>query len=296
MDQILGHPRFAEARNVYLDRFLALYRGDPFTVRLLIESGRFLVYHLAGVIDAGVDPARRETSLTITRLKKEMRAFGLASDRHIDGLIARLRSTGFMELKQAEGDRRVRVLKPTEKLRAHDREWLAAHIAPLALLYPEHDYAPVLNHDLRFHALYRRVSIGFLPLGAALLASLPDTMLFFNHAAGAVIQAELLRAAAATLPDDPSPTVSYAKIGDRFGVSRTHVRRLLVAADAAGLVKLQPRGGQSVQILPKHWTSYAKGLACGMYLHDLIYVATERASLSPTPSVHPSTGAEAVRA
>ena len=88
LEDIVSHPRLAEAREVFLDRFLALYSGDPYTVRLLIESGRFLVYHIAGVLDAGVDPARRETWLTITRLKQEMSLFGLASDRHIDDLIA----------------------------------------------------------------------------------------------------------------------------------------------------------------------------------------------------------------
>ncbi|MGX7874073.1 hypothetical protein ACVDG5_016150 [Mesorhizobium sp. ORM6] len=277
----------AEAREVFLDRFLALYSGDPYTVRLLIESGRFLVYHIAGVLDAGVDPVRRETWLTITRLKQEMSLFGLASDRHIDDLIARLCSAGFMDLKPAEQDRRVRILKPTEKLKAHDRDWLAAHIAPLTVLYPEHDYRSIMQHDQQFHTSYRRVSISFLPLGASLLLSLPDTMLFFNHAAGAVVQAELLRIAMAA-PDYPDAVVPYADIGDRFGVSRTHVRQLLVAAEAAGLVKLHTRGGRRVQVLPRQWASYDRGMAIGMYLHDLVYVAAER-SAQPASVRQPET-------
>lgn len=285
LEDIANHPRLADAREVFLDRFLALYSGDPYKVRLLIESGRFLVYHIAGVLDAGVDPARRETWLTITRLKQEMSLFGLASDRHIDDLIARLCSAGFMDLKPAEQDRRVRILKPTEKLKAHDRDWLDAHIAPLTVLYPEHDYRSIMRHDQQFHTSYRRVSISFLPLGASLLLSLPDTMLFFNHAAGAVVQAELLRIAMAA-PDYPDAAVPYADIGDRFGVSRTHVRQLLVAAEAAGLVKLHTRGGRRVQVLPRQWSSYDRGMAVGMYLHDLIYVAAER---SAQPARQPET-------
>lgn len=276
-EDIVSHPRLAEARIVYLDRFLALYDGDPFIVRLLIESGRFLVYHVAGILDANADAARRETWLTTARLKQEMALFGLASDRHIDDLIARLCSAGFMERRMAEQDRRVRLLKPTEKLRRHDRDWLAAHIAPLAALYPEHDYRPIMQHDELFHAVYRRLSMSFLPLGASLLLSLPDTLLFFNHAAGAVLQATLLRDAMRA-PGYPSAAVPYGDIGERLGVSRTHVRELLVAAEAAGLVKLHARGGRSVEILPRHWASYDRGLATGMYIHDLVYVATERAA------------------
>ncbi|MCX5516484.1 hypothetical protein C3941_18920 [Kaistia algarum] len=276
-EDILSHPRLAEARAIHLDRFLALYDGDPFTVRLLIESGRFLVYHIAGMLDASADPTRRETWLTTKRLKQEMALFGLASDRHIDGLIARLCSTGFMEHRPADRDRRVRILKPTEKLRQHDSDWLAAHVAPLATLYPDHDYRPIMQHDRLFHAQYRRLSISFLPLGASLLLSLPDTMLFFNHAAGAVLQAALLRAAMAA-PGYPNATVPYADIGERLGVSRTHVRDLLAAAEAADLVRLHGRGGRNIEILPRHWLSYDRGLAAGMYIHDLVYVATERAA------------------
>ena len=277
-EDIVNHPRLAEARRLYLDRFLALYSGDPFTVRLLIESGRFLVYHIAAILEAGVDPARRETWLTVGRLKQEMKLFGLASDRHIDLLIARLCSVGFMTLEQADQDRRVRILKPTEKLRAHDRDWIAANIAPLAVLYPQHDYRPAMRRDLQFHGLHRRVSLRFLPLGAEILLSLPDTMLFFNHAAGAVIQSALIQAAMAA-PGYPHGAVPYSDIGERFGVSRTHVRQLLVAAEQAGLVKLHTRGGRRVEILPRHWSSYDRGFAAGMYIHDLVYLATERTAI-----------------
>ena len=276
VDAILSHPRLPEARAAFIDGFLALYDGDPFTVRLLIESGRFLVYQLAVVLDAASDPAQRESWPTTRRLKQEMRAFGLASDRHIDGLVARLCSTGFMERHPAPGDRRLRLLKPTDKLRQHDQDWLSAHIAPLAVLYPEHGYERIFERDRRFHARHRQVSTAFLPLGATLLLGLPDLMLFFNHAAGAVLQAALLKAAMAA-PDYPHATISFDDIGERFGVSRTHVRELLASAEAAGLVRTHARGGRRIEILPPYWQGYDRGMATGMYIHDLVYLATERA-------------------
>jgi hypothetical protein len=115
---IVKHPRLPEARKRYLDRFLEVYGGDPFLVRLLIESGRFVVYHVVTILDAAQDPARRETWATVGLLKQELARVGLASGRHVDHLIARLCAVGFMELRPAEQDRRVRILKPTEKLRA----------------------------------------------------------------------------------------------------------------------------------------------------------------------------------
>jgi DNA-binding MarR family transcriptional regulator len=276
-EDIVGHPRLPEARKLYLDRFLALYEGDPFLVRLLLESGRFLVYMVAIVLEAAQDPARRETWLTVDRFKRGMALFGLASDRHIDGLISRLCAVGYMERRPAEQDRRVRILTPTEKLRAHDREWLAAHFAPLSILYPSHDYGPVMRHDRQFHDLFRRTSLPFLPLGAKMFLSVPEMLLFLSHAGGYPVIAALLQAAMAQ-PDNPNVGVPYGDIGERFGVSRTHVRNLLAAAEQAGLVKLHARGGRRVEILPRLWSSHDRGIAGGMYLHDMVFLATERAA------------------
>lgn len=119
---LVEHPRMPEARKLYIDRFLALYGDDPFLTRLLIETGRFLVFLLAVVLGAGHDPARRETWFTVGRLKRELAVFGMASERHVDHLVARLCAVGFLDAQRAPEDRRVRILQPTEKMLAHDRD------------------------------------------------------------------------------------------------------------------------------------------------------------------------------
>jgi DNA-binding FadR family transcriptional regulator len=103
------------------------------------------------------------------------------------------------------------------------------------------------------------------------MMTLPDTMLFFSHAAGPLIQNAVLKAAMDA--GDPSAAVPYIEAADRFGVSRTHVRNLMNAAQSAGLVEITGRGGRSVVILPRFWASYDRGLALGMYIHDAINIA-----------------------
>ena len=269
---IVAHPRLAEARKVYIDRFLEVYGGDRFVVRLLLESGRVLVYLIAAVLEAAQDLARRETWVTVGLLKKTMAMFGLASGRQIDHLVARLCEVGYMELRPSEQDGRIRILSPTEKLRAHDRAWLAAHFAPLTILYPQHDYGPVMRREPQIQAAHRRAALPILPLAAEILQLGPDMMLFLNRAAGYPILAALRQAAMRQGGDAPV-AVPYAEIGDRFGVSRTHIRALLTDAETSGLVKLHARGGRSVEILPRLWASHDRGVAGGMYLNDIIYVA-----------------------
>ncbi len=279
-DHIVGHPRMPEARKVYIDRFLEIYGDDPFLVRLLIETGRFQVFHLATVLEAGYNPARRETWPTVGLLKQTIATLGLgdvASGRHIDHLISRLCAVGYLKLEPSDQDRRVKLLTLNEKLWAHDRDWLAAHYAPLAVLYPQHDYGLALRRHPAFQAAQRRASLAFAVVGAKIFKAVPaDMMLFLDRAGGYPVLAALLQAAMAD-PTNPHAAVPYTDVGNRFGVSRTHVRRLLRAAENAGLVKLHARGGHRVEILPRLWASHDRGISCGMYLHDMLYLAATRA-------------------
>lgn len=295
INDILSHPRLAEARRAYLDAFLKVYEGDQFMVRLLIESGRFFVYYIILLLESAYDPARRETWPTIGLVKQTMAAFGLerASDRHIDDLIARLCTAGCLESRPSEEDRRVRILTTGERLRQHDRDWLAANYTHLALLYPQHDYREVLPCDPRFQVIHRRASIPFMSLGSALSADIPDVMMFFDHAAGPMIISALLQSAMAH-GDESAVELSYADVGDRFGVSRTHVRELLAAAEERGLLKLHGRGGSSVELLPRMWASHDAGMARGMYFHDILYLAATAAVRRHNSGVTPSSNAQSV--
>jgi DNA-binding MarR family transcriptional regulator len=280
-EDIVAHPHLREAARVYVDRFLAVYDEEPFLVRLLIEAGRHSIVQLVMMLEAAYEPARRETWPTLGRIKDMMAAFGLASGRHVDELIGRLCEVGFLELCPSEHDRRSKILKGTERLWTHDREWLAAHFAPLAICYPQHNYGPVERRDPRFQVQFRGAAMPFAPLGAKLVHSVPDMLMFFEHAGGYMVVAALLQAAFAT--GDPShATVPYGDVGERFGLSRTHVRRLLGAAAKAGLVELHTRGGHRVEILPRLWASHDRGMSCGMYFHDLIYVETVKGHALPS--------------
>jgi len=88
-EEIVSHPRLPEARRPYLKSFSEVYGGDPFLVRLLLQAGRFFVFHSAAVLEAAQDPSRRETWFTVAALKQQLAMFGYASPRQIDHLLAR---------------------------------------------------------------------------------------------------------------------------------------------------------------------------------------------------------------
>ncbi|MBV8766837.1 MAG: hypothetical protein JO137_13595 [Hyphomicrobiales bacterium] len=273
-EDIVNHPRLPEARRAYLESFSKLYEGDPFLVRLLLQAGRFFVFHNAAVLEAAQDASRRETWFTVAALKRQLALFGYASARQVDHLLERLCAVGFIERSRSPEDGRVRLLATTEKLRSHHTQWLATHAVPLARLYPKHDYGPVLSRDRLYHVLHCRASLPFHPAAARLMTTLPDTLLFFAHAAGPLIQNAVLKAAMDA--GNPAAAIPYIEVAERFGVSRTHVRNLMNTAQSAGLVKIVGRGGRSVEILPRHWVSYDRGLAIGMYLNDVVNLVAMR--------------------
>ena len=106
-----------------------------------------------------------------------------------------------------------------------------------------------------------------------LLVMPPEVMVFFNRPGGYMFLAALL-VAAMDGADGSHAAVSYADVGERFGYSRTHVRQVLMDAEAAGLVRLHSRGGHNVEILPALWSGHDKGVAIGMCLHDMVYART----------------------
>jgi hypothetical protein len=272
---ILAHPRLPEARRAYIDDFLRVYHGDPFLIRLVLEAGRFLVFHIAAVLDAGQDLSRRETWFTVSALKQQLALYGFASGRQVDHLVRRLQSVGFISERRHPADGRVRLLAITEKLRTHHQDWLAAHFAPLVTLYPHHDYGPILARDARFHIVHCRTCLPYQPVAARLMMTIPDTMLFFSHSAGPLIMNAVIKAAMDS--KDPGADVPYIDAADRFGVSSTHVRTMMQTAEAAGLVRISGRGGRNIAILPRFWDSYDRGLALGMYLHDAHNIVAMRA-------------------
>jgi hypothetical protein len=178
-----------------------------------------------------------------------MAAHRLASPRRIYDLVSRFIKTGYLERRAAPQDRRVRILTPTEKMIAQDQDFLVSHYLPLDILYPEPGYAPIMTRDPAFQLKQRLVSRDLFALGAQILAGNPIMMLFQGHDAGIMILIKMIQMSGRQGSGEPLE-VSYSDLGGRFGVSRTHVRKLLTAAEEMDLVRLTKAGGQFVELKP----------------------------------------------
>ena len=269
-DEILAHPRLVAARVAFVEAVLGLYEGNSFLTRLLLEAGRTVIFTVSICLHVRYDEADRKTWPTIGLLQELMTQFGLSSPRRIEALVGRLIHDGFLESVPSKRDGRARILTPTAKMLAHDQDWLAAHYLPLHVMFPEPGYSQVIERDPAFQRAQRVVAMDFLALGAKILASNPAMMLFMARDAGMMVLMKLIQMAGSAANQAPEG-LSYADIGARFGVSRTHVRTLLQDVEQDGLVRLSGRGGRYVELMPPVLRAFDRFMADSMSGHDLLF-------------------------
>jgi DNA-binding MarR family transcriptional regulator len=275
-EEILAHPCFPVARDEFVKAMLALYEHKPFLNRLLLEASRTVLMSIIMCLHARYDEADRTTWLTLRLVADSMAEHRLASPSRVHDLVSRLIKTGYLKQRVAPQDRRVRILIPTAKLIAQDQDFLVSHHLPLQILFPNPGYALIMNRDPAFQLKQRLVSRDLFALAAKVLASNPIMMLFHSRDAGVMILIKMIQLAGRHGGAEPLK-VSYADLGDRFGVSRTHVRNLLRAAEEMGLVRLTKAAGQFVELTPQLLLAFDRLVADAMSGFDLCYQLALRA-------------------
>lgn len=271
-DDILTHPRFAAGRATFVDGVIALHEGDAYHSRLLVEAMRQVTFNLIISLHLSHDVVDRATWPTPRRLKDELKTFGLSSERRVDALLSRFIQLGYVESLPSEQDGRIRILKPTPKMMSIDREWLVYHYAPLHVMFPERGYREPVARDVAFQRVHRLVALNFSSKGAEIMTSHPQVMRFMTRDAGMLVLIKLVQMQMTARDGDAGLT--YADIGKRFGVSRTHVRSLLEDAAQHGDVTLSGRGGNLVELGPPILQSFDRFVADAMSGHDMLYRLT----------------------
>ena len=269
-EEILAHPRFPLARGEFVGAMLALYEHKPFLNRLLLEASRTVLMSVIMCLYARYDESDRATWPTLRLVADAMAGHGLASASRVHDLVSRLVKTGYLEQRAAPQDRRIRILTPTEKMIAQDQDFLVSHHLPLQILFPDPGYGLIMTRDPAFQLKQRLVSRDLFALGAKILAGNPIMRLFHGRDAGVMILIKMIAMAKAQGGAAPLK-ISYSDLGGRFGVSRTHVRKLLEAAEGLDLVVLTKGGGHFVEMKPQLLAAFDRLVADAMSGFDLCY-------------------------
>ncbi len=280
--EILTHPDYARMRPRYIAATVACYEIATFPGGWQSAAYRVAVISAIICLHAAWDPADRATWPTLARLKEAGASFGLSSPRQIDDLIARLVETGHVVLERPAADGRLRLLVPTDKLLAWDRVLLSSYYGVLQDLYPDPGYGPAVACDPALHWAHRRVSVATFDVIGRFIAQNGDILPFLQMYQGfqVLVRVILLREADARAAIRES---DFSDIVARFGVSRSHVRNILAAAEAGGLLTSGGRGLKDLAPTARGLAAVDRFIADTLSSHDMTY-RMALASLAAEPA------------
>lgn len=247
--EILAHPRFTKARRTAVDSYLALYSGTPALNKLLIDGAKHVIIMFAICLAARQREEEPETWLTLTKLQEVVTAYQVGSPGLVESIVARMIDSGLMERVSAPRDQRKKLLVPTEALIAHDLDMLAALAQPCLVLGEHPSFGLAVARDRSLQKAHRIFSVDAFGQALQMLMRHPEMMLFFHRDSGYLVLLSLLQSAM-TSSSGAISSVPFQEVGDRFGVSRTHVRNLVEDAERAGLMRVVAPGGSGVELLP----------------------------------------------
>lgn len=248
---IRNHPRFQAAQECLIDELVSLYGDDHRLIRGLFELVRAVSFMMIICLDALYDPDDPSSYVTLARLRTALESMGITDGRRVGDLVTGFEQDGFLTREVSPSDRRAYILRPTDKMLAVDREWLAAFHAPLALLYPEEPaYQAAIAREPSHQTAYRKVSLSTVGFAQKIISNNPEISLFLGYDLGIRVLMVLMAMVRGKTPPRASHGF-YTIAAERAGVSRTHVRNLMRAAADLGLVTLPRASARYVEVLPK---------------------------------------------
>lgn len=267
--RLRDHPRFLDG----LARYGALmpdYFADNIILnRVVTEAWRFemLVYtlHLYDQRDPG-DP---RSGLTIANLQRICAAQKCASRGRVLAILGIMTMAGYLRRSKPTGDGRVVLLEPSAAFIEIVEGWNHRILAIGDAIVVDDPLAPWHAAHPRFGWEMRRLGAEGLLRGWKLLDPFPEVNHFVSRDGGWML---LLSCVAETMRlggrDQIVPlSLDLKAFGARFGVSRSHLRRLLESAYAAGLLDAPPRNGAHILLSPVLVASFLACMASELDYH-----------------------------
>jgi len=262
-DDILKHPNFSRGREAHIKAILDFYEFEPSLIELMLDGGRIMVYAVAMALWGGYHEDDPDSAPTISRLKKTVGLFDVASPRQIDLIVARFVHVGHLQIKPAPTDLRMRIILPTPALIEHDRAFIRAHYAALAEIAGHDAYPLPLAGDLAFLKVMRGAWIATLEsMAKEIFTENPSTLRFYAASAGMLMLMKLVQMQCQI--GEGWIKMDYTDFGRRFAVSRTHVRTLVKTAATAGEIQIDAQG--NLRLRPELLAAFDRNVAGRMAL------------------------------
>ncbi len=195
-------------------------------------------------------PGSRMLTTALSSIQNLTSAMGVCSKNTTAATVLLLERIGLVTRVENHEDRRSLYIIPTEQLISGARDILRVALATADLLFPLRNYRALLD-DNDFLRRYFASSIHSLLNKSSLVSNIGGSDRFATSDGSEILLLKLMSMSATSQSaDEGIVEFPYDEIAPLFGVSRTHIRRLMRKAEAEGFVHLLQEGGRRVQILP----------------------------------------------
>lgn len=241
---LIRHPNFDQALMAVAQRAVDQYRASWLLNRILSDRGRMVSAFMALDLHFA-EP--NQAGFTLVRFREEAASYGFASPGRVTAWAATMRLMGL--LAPGAPGRPQRML-PTGKFFAMFRDRVERNWRSIALVHPPSLHAIARLHDDSFLAHLAAGYMGPFRNGQRVFDGLPELAEIADREAGICILFSVL------LRDANGDAIAIARLARDFSVSRAHIRAILQAAEALGmLARNGPDGAYRLAPRFKDWIS-----------------------------------------
>jgi hypothetical protein len=250
--QFRNEPRMLEGLLAYNEIMPEFFAGNLILNKIVIEEWRFYILVFALHLHEARDPSNPLSGLTLSNLQKLCVAQKVASRGRAAVAMGLMAVGGYIRRTAGQEDSRVKRYEPTPKFLEIIENWTNRLLQIIDVIRPGDELARHHREDPHFGPRMRRRGMEVMLEGWRALAPFPEVSHFIHRDAGWMLLlpviAESTRHNGGALS---SVAIDLAAHGKRFGVSRSHFRRLLETAWQAGLLAQPPRNGASILPTPE---------------------------------------------
>lgn len=206
-----------------------LYLTKPLYFKVIFKANRFII---GSALIAYFYTTEKPT---LRQVKDFCKKTGLISDNTIDSFLLFIRVGGRMDVKKDPQDKRKLNYQVTSKALDETRALINTMMIPYGMLYPEFDVSGCLkmeNFTASYFQKYSEITLNQVYL----FEMVPDCKAFVFRDAGHMLLMDLY------IESIKQQTVvieyNYLKASLKCGVSRSHIRRCLQAAEVGNLLTL----------------------------------------------------------
>ena len=242
---IADHPRLAACVREQATFLLGMQQTDPRTASIFATQQKWLMAHLALMLCFRYDD--EPGGLHAAKVVDDIVAHGVASRNTADAFIREMRQYGYLSDAPVGDDRRARPFTASSVSREAIFGWLAVHLKTLDGLDGGGRTAALMATPKAVGRIHPLIAEGLLA-SPAIREPASSFSLFTWLNEGGIVMDWLYVGLATTAPGCEriaSTVTSFADIGDRIHLSRTHLARKLRMAEAMGSLGWEGARGKS---------------------------------------------------